>query len=129
MVRVRSSMLLSKRLDSAVSWRTRAEKAGSVKRSTFIAGLRVWERGKAGKPELGQGARLLIFKMAPVMLFLISTDAKRKQTTSMKMINSQIPLRLVYAESPGFTLPIQKKVVQPCLFPFSSKKLTSKAVK
>lgn len=46
----------------------------------------------------------------------------------MKLI-SHIPLRFVHSESANFTLRIQRKPVNPHLFPFSSKKLTGKEVK
>jgi hypothetical protein len=44
-------------------------------------------------------------------------------------VNGQIPLRFIHSESANFTLPIQKKALQPTLFPFSSKKLAHKAPK
>jgi len=43
----------------------------------------------------------------------------------MKLIN-HIPLRFIHSPSANFTLRINRKPVQPALFPFSSKKLTGK---
>jgi hypothetical protein len=50
------------------------------------------------------------------------------ETTDMKTTNP-IPLRFSHSERASFTLPIQRKALQPALFPFSSKKLTMKGVK
>ena len=43
--------------------------------------------------------------------------------------NGHVPLRFIYAEGVSFTLPIQKKALQPTLFPFSAKKLVYKDAK
>jgi hypothetical protein len=44
-------------------------------------------------------------------------------------ITSHIPLRFIHSPNASFTLRIQRKPVQPHVYPFSSKKLTSKEAK
>ena len=66
--------------------------------------------------------------MASLMLFLTVADAKRQMTPNFKP-NGQTALRLIYCESVNFTLPIQKKTLQPSLSPFSVKKPVGKEVK
>jgi hypothetical protein len=51
----------------------------------------------------------------------------RNETEQLNMrTTGHIPLRFVYAEGVSFTLPIQRKALQPTLFPFSAKKLAGK---
>jgi len=45
----------------------------------------------------------------------------------MKTIG-HIPLRFIHANRASFTLPIQRKAIQPHLFPFSSKKVMTKGL-
>lgn len=39
-----------------------------------------------------------------------------------------IPLRFIHANRASFTLPIQRKAIQPHLFPFSAKKVLTKGL-
>jgi hypothetical protein len=41
-------------------------------------------------------------------------------------VTGHIPLRFIHANRASFTLPIQRKAIQPHLFPFSSKKVFTK---
>ncbi len=70
----------------------------------------------------------LTFEMASLLLFLNAADARRQMTTNLKA-NGQTALRLIYCESVNFTLPIQKKTLQPSLSPFSVKRPVGKEAK
>src|ERR1043166_1628990 len=122
MVRARSSIVLSNRLEARANCCKRPEKLGSVYRRTFIAGLTLRESGTPGKAEF------LIFEMALLLLIKRQRKVKLEMTTFMK-VSGQTTLKFIYAESVSFTLSIQKKALHPLLYPFSSKKLTSRTVK
>jgi hypothetical protein len=62
------------------------------------------------------------------MLFLISVKMRNQHDTDYMKPATHIPLRFS-EERATFTLRIQKKALQPTLYPFSSKKLHSRDAK
>jgi len=67
-------------------------------------------------------------RLALLMLWEMTATGQSERQSDMKITN-HVPLRFLHSSSANFTLRIQKKPVNPYLFPFSSKKLASKEVK
>ena len=100
--------------------------SGECKASSYVF-IRFCSRAAIAIPvKLEDLAHFRRFGLALGLLFLKAQMRNEKEQLKSA---GQVPLRLIYARSVSFTLPIQRKELHPALFPFSSKKLTSKDAK
>jgi hypothetical protein len=68
-------------------------------------------------------ARFTSWELLALLMLLVQPNRKRRPKRPYMKTLHHIPLRYCHSLRASFTLPIQKKAIQPQMLPFSSKKL------